>query len=108
MLDASLSEISTEGFVGFDLEKLASRAVNEMMIRNFGRANASVNLQDILAARKSLIPLSLEKISQTESTTSWKDIGGLDSVKQLLIQTLEWPTKYASIYAACPLRLRSG
>jgi hypothetical protein len=33
---------------------------------------------------------------------------GLHATRQVLRETLEWPTKYAAIFAKCPLRLRSG
>lgn len=33
---------------------------------------------------------------------------GLRETKKVLRETLEWPTKYAAIFAKCPLRLRSG
>jgi peroxin-1 len=43
-----------------------------------------------------------------EKEVSWKSIGGLKNVKQVLSQTLLWPTRYASIFKQSPLRLRSG
>lgn len=33
---------------------------------------------------------------------------GLHHTRLVLRETLEWPTKYAQIFANCPLRLRSG
>src|ERR1700761_8451001 len=33
---------------------------------------------------------------------------GLQETRRILRETLEWPTKYAAIFAKCPLRLRSG
>jgi len=33
---------------------------------------------------------------------------GLHEPRRVLRETLEWPTKYAQIFANCPLRLRSG
>jgi peroxin-1 len=33
---------------------------------------------------------------------------GLHEPRRILRETLEWPTKYAQIFASCPLRLRSG
>lgn len=32
----------------------------------------------------------------------------MTETKSILLETLEWPTKYAPIFANCPLRLRSG
>jgi peroxin-1 len=33
---------------------------------------------------------------------------GLNGIKRILRETLEWPTKYAAIFQRAPLRLRSG
>ncbi len=33
---------------------------------------------------------------------------GLAETRRILRETLEWPTKYAAIFAQSPLRLRSG
>lgn len=33
---------------------------------------------------------------------------GLAETRRMLRETLEWPTKYAAIFAQSPLRLRSG
>lgn len=33
---------------------------------------------------------------------------GLTETRRTLRETLEWPTKYAAIFAQSPLRLRSG
>ena len=35
-------------------------------------------------------------------------LSGLRETKQVLRETLEWPTKYGPIFAQSPLRLRSG
>lgn len=35
-------------------------------------------------------------------------IVGLTETRKILLETLEWPTRYAPIFANCPLRLRSG
>lgn len=53
-------------------------------------------------------PLSLRDVKLQKSNVNWSDIGGLHEVRQVLRETLEFPTKYAAIFANCPLRLRSG
>lgn len=40
--------------------------------------------------------------------TDCLSLKGLRETKKVLRETLEWPTKYAAIFAKCPLRLRSG
>ncbi|CAN3366716.1 peroxisomal ATPase Pex1p [Diutina catenulata] len=53
-------------------------------------------------------PSNLRGVKLQKSGTNWSDIGGLTEAKNVLLETLEWPTKYAPIFSSCPLRLRSG
>lgn len=53
-------------------------------------------------------PSSLRGVKLEKSSVSWANIGGLRNTKRVVLETLEWPTKYAPIFANCPLRLRSG
>ena len=53
-------------------------------------------------------PSNLRGVKLQKSSINWSDIGGLKEAKNILLETLEWPTKYAPIFANCPLRLRSG
>ena len=39
---------------------------------------------------------------------SWADIGGLDSVKKILKETLLWPVLYPDLFKSCPIKLTSG
>src|SRR6202044_4003450 len=41
-------------------------------------------------------------------TTTFSSIGGLASIRTTLLETIAYPIKYAPIFAASPLRLRSG
>lgn len=60
------------------------------------------------AALSTFVPLSLRDVKLQKSEVQWSDIGGLKEVRSVLRETLEFPTKYAAIFANCPLRLRSG
>ena len=122
----------TEGFLPTDLNDLVSRAVHQATIRttklrlpsrvsDYGwialrptsLTSSCIGLKEILPedfekAREGFVPLSLRDLNLQKSETSWEDIGGLRKTKEVLRETLEWPTKYAAIFAKCPLRLRSG
>ncbi|KAJ3333974.1 Peroxisome biosynthesis protein pex1 [Blyttiomyces sp. JEL0837] len=63
---------------------------------------------DFDQALKGFVPAALKGVRLVDSGASWSDIGGLTETRRTLIETLEWPTKYAAIFATCPLRLRSG
>ncbi|ORZ24946.1 P-loop containing nucleoside triphosphate hydrolase protein [Lobosporangium transversale] len=63
---------------------------------------------DFLKAQEGFVPSSLRGVKLQSSATSWLDIGGLNETRKVLLETLEWPTKYSSIFSQCPLRLRSG
>ncbi|KAK9237845.1 P-loop containing nucleoside triphosphate hydrolase protein [Lipomyces kononenkoae] len=102
---------NTEGFLPGDIMTLCERAKHEALIRTFDSdANVGVTLQqdDFNHALKDFVPASLRGVNLQKSTVAWKDIGGLKETKQVLLETLEWPTKYSPIFANCPLRLRSG
>lgn len=103
----------TEGYLPVDLKGLMGRAIVGASIeRRKGGGGAEgplvVGLDDFRAAQKEFVPLSLQGVKLQTSTTEWADIGGLGATKAILRETLEWPTKYAQIFATCPLRLRSG
>lgn len=68
----------------------------------------TLTMNDFAEAQTGFTPLSLRDIQLTRSTTRWGDIGGLHETRRVLRETLEWPTRYARIFAQCPLRLRSG
>ena len=65
-------------------------------------------MEDFSAALQNFIPSSLRSVALTRSTTTFSSVGGLHSVRKTLLETLLYPTKYAPIFAQCPLRLRSG
>ena len=79
-------------------------------------------MEDFATAQAAFTPLSLRGVTLQKSEVRWSDIGGeyskkpirakvlpgLSEPRRVLRETLEWPTKYAQIFANCPLRLRSG
>ncbi|KAF9974090.1 Peroxisome biosynthesis protein pex1 [Actinomortierella ambigua] len=68
----------------------------------------TLTLADFFKAQEGFVPSGLRGVKLQSSATSWADIGGLTETRKTLLETLEWPTKYASIFSQCPLRLRSG
>ncbi|KAG5370416.1 Peroxisome biosynthesis protein [Yarrowia sp. C11] len=99
-----------DGYLPGDLWTLSERAQHEMALRQIetGTENSSIQLADFNKALEDFVPSSLRGVKLQKSNVKWNDIGGLKETKAVLLETLEWPTKYAPIFASCPLRLRSG
>ncbi|KAK4205219.1 putative PEX1 peroxisomal biogenesis factor 1, partial [Triangularia verruculosa] len=124
ILDADLDFLDiagqTDGYMPGDLILLISRARNEALSRSVTsslstNALSTPNLStihlsraDFTSALKGFTPASLRNVTLQSSTTTFASIGGLQETRQVLLETLQYPTKYAPIFAQCPLRLRSG
>ncbi|PHH72226.1 hypothetical protein CDD82_6112 [Ophiocordyceps australis] len=100
----------TDGYMAGDLRVLVSRARNEAIMRSLGDGSGALCLgrRDFDSALKGFTPVSLRNVPLQSSTTTFKSIGGLEETRRVLLETLQYPTKYAPIFAQCPLRLRSG
>ncbi|KAI2787535.1 hypothetical protein POX_f07904 [Penicillium oxalicum] len=103
----------TDGYAPGDLVLLVARARNEALIRSVSDLSSESKLitlgtEDFDSALKGFTPASLRNVTLTSSTTTFSAIGGLFETRKMLLETLQYPTKYAPIFAQCPLRLRSG
>lgn len=100
----------TEGYSASDLNDFVTGASQQAMIRcaRDGTESDHLTMDDFVAAQEAFTPFNLRGVSLQKSDTRWEDIGGLHEARSILRETLEWPTKYAPIFAKCPLRLRSG
>ena len=100
----------TDGYMPGDLVLLVQRARNDALIRSVEETGNSVQLskEDFESALKGFTPASLRNVTLQTSTTTFDSIGGLHETRKILLETLQYPTTYAPIFAQCPLRLRSG
>ncbi|KAI4205123.1 MAG: hypothetical protein LQ346_001520 [Caloplaca aetnensis] len=105
----------TDGYMPADLALLVSRAKSEALIRSVSadqdntlNSNRLINNQDFDRALRGFTPASLRNVTLQSSSTTFDSIGGLNATRKLLLETLQYPTLYAPIFASCPLRLRSG
>ncbi|KAL6709730.1 Peroxisome biosynthesis protein pex1 [Coniothyrium glycines] len=100
----------TDGYMPGDIVLLTARARNEALIRSVSDSSSTVTLTraDYVQALTGFTPASLRNVTLQSSTTKWDSIGGLTATRQILLETLQYPTTYAPIFAQCPLRLRSG
>ncbi|EPE28078.1 P-loop containing nucleoside triphosphate hydrolase [Glarea lozoyensis ATCC 20868] len=105
----------TDGYMPGDLVLLVSRARSEALIRSVSESPddkdshaVDLNRGDFDKALKGFTPASLRNVTLQTSTTTFASIGGLHATRKILLETLQYPTTYAPIFAQCPLRLRSG
>lgn len=114
--DLDLLEVAakSDGYMPGDLKLVTSRARNEALIRLVHNASEQPCLSITLAAEdfdsaiRGFTPASLRNVTLTTSSTSFSTVGGLKATRQTLLETLQFPIKYAPIFAQCPLRLPSG
>ncbi len=97
----------THGFVGADLSALAKEAAMIVLRRVLPDINMQgdeelpqellekliITQSDFLEALKVVRPSALREVLIEIPTTTYEDIGGLQDVKQELIETVEWPLK---------------
>lgn len=105
----------TDGYMPGDLVLLVSRAKNEALIRSVKAASDPADESNIVLknvdfenALTGFTPASLRNVTLQSSKTTFDSIGGLQETRKVLLETLQYPTTYAPIFAQCPLRLRSG
>ncbi|MGQ4834591.1 MAG: CDC48 family AAA ATPase [Candidatus Asgardarchaeia archaeon] len=103
---AKLAEV-THGYVGADLAALCREAAMKALRRYLPKINLEeetippevldqirVNMDDFLSALKEITPSAVREVTIEIPRTKWSDIGGLNEVKQQLIEAVEWPFKY--------------
>jgi len=102
----------THGFVGADLEALgreaAMSALRQLMPDiDFAQAHIpyeklmalEVTSADFMAALAEVEPSAIREVFTEVPDVGWDDIGGLEEIKRLLMETVEWPLQYAPLFA---------
>ena len=105
----------TDGYMPGDLLLLVSRAKNEALISSIEAETQSQEATSVRICKEhfdraldGFTPASLRNVTLQSSKTTFDSIGGLHETRKILLETLQYPTTYAPIFAQCPLRLRSG
>jgi peroxin-1 len=101
----------TDGYMPGDLVVVVARARSEALVRVIEQSDEPslvLTAADFTKALEGFTPASLRNVTLQSSTTTFASIGGLKETRQILLETLQYPTTYAPIFAQCPLRLRSG
>ncbi len=113
----------THGYTGADIAALVREAAMIALRRAIQRGiidldaptiptdtleKIRVNLQDFLTAMKEIVPSALREIHIEVPQVRWRDVGGLDNVKQELREAIEWPLKYPDRFKKLGLRPPRG
>lgn len=103
--------LATDGYSSLDIKILIDRLYHRLQFENDDNDDHTLHVtkETFETVVEGFTPSSLRGVHLTKVTgVKWDDIGALFSAKRLLLETLEWPTKYSKIFENCPLRLRSG
>jgi transitional endoplasmic reticulum ATPase len=111
----------THGFVGADLEMVAKEAAMRSLRRiipeiNFKEPKIPANIlnkikitnQDFDDALKDVHPSAMREVLVQKPNIDWKDIGGLDNVKEELKEAIEWPLKHADLFSKADIKPPKG
>ena len=111
----------TPGFVGADLEALCREAAMIALRRVLPHidyekgyipyatlVNLNITMADFQAALREIEPSTTREVYVEVSETSWDDIGGLEKVKALLTEGVEWPLRYPEVYAHAKVEAPRG
>ena len=105
-----LSEI-THGYIGADIEALCREAAMATLRKIFPTIDfqlveipyetlmsLQVSMDDFLEAFREIEPSVIREVFVEIPNIKWDDVGGLDDVKQILRETVEWPLKYSRLF----------
>ncbi|MFT4312201.1 MAG: CDC48 family AAA ATPase [Candidatus Woesearchaeota archaeon] len=113
-VDQDLEDISeiTHGFVGADLAALTKESAMVVLRKvlpdiELDKDEAippeilerlKLRKDDFYEALKTVRPSALREVLIEVPTTKWKDIGGMDTVKQQLQEAVEWPLQHPHVF----------
>jgi len=101
---------STHGFVGADISLLVKEAAMHALrkvipqikideeIPNEVLDALRVTNEDFAEARKNVEPSAMREVLVEVPDITWKQVGGLEDVKQELKEAVEWPIKYPDVF----------
>ena len=111
--DVSLTKLAeiTHGFVGADLQALCREAAMlclrkiipeiDLSASNLSYEtllNLKIKMEHFLEALKEVEPSALREVFVEIPDVCWNDVGGLESIKHQIQESVEWPLKYVDMY----------
>ncbi len=121
--DVSLSHVAdmTHGYVGADLSALCKEAAMSSLRRILPKINLKdeeiseeildkleVTRPDFNNALLMVEPSAMREVMVEVPKVDWTDIGGLEDVKERLIEMVEWPLKYPESFKKMGIRPPRG
>ena len=121
--DVDLTRLGTitHGFVGADLEALCREAAMSALRRlmpdiDFAQAQIpyeklmalEVTADDFASALNEIEPSAIREVFTEVPEVGWDDVGGLEQVKQLLAEAVEWPLRHGRIFEQAGVRSPKG
>jgi len=122
--DVDLDKIAeiTHGYTGADIAALVKEAAMSALRRFLQAENIDlnqpipaekleklkVNMEDFLAAMRSIQPTLIREVFVEVPEVRWSDIGGLDDIKQELRESIEWPMKYPHVFEKMGIQPAKG
>ena len=109
----SLKEFSqiTHGFVGADISAVCREAAMSALRRYLPKIDLEseiidpelleqieVTREDFEEALKEILPSGIREVFVEVPNVPWEQVGGLDSLKQKLIEAVEWPLSHPKIF----------
>ncbi|MCS7012576.1 MAG: CDC48 family AAA ATPase [Chloroherpetonaceae bacterium] len=121
--DVSLEKLAeiTHGFVGADLEALAREAAMSAIRQILPTIDLSqaeipyetlmsleVTMENFREALRDVEPSAIREVFVEVPNVRWEEVGGLDDLKQELIEAIEFPLRYKELYSKLRLRPPKG
>jgi transitional endoplasmic reticulum ATPase len=112
----------THGFVGADLSALAKEAAMTLLRRIYPELKLEedqpiprkvlekliIEKEDFIEALKVVRPSAMREVFVHVPNVKWKDVGGLESVQQEVIEAVEWPLKYPKMFTKMGIKPPKG
>ena len=122
--DVNIEELArvTHGFVGADLSSLAKEAAMVVLRRLLPELQLKedeeipeetlkkliVKKKDFDEALKVVRPSAMREVLVETPNINWSDVGGLEKIKQELIEAIEWPLKYPESFTRLGIKPPKG
>lgn len=101
----------THGYTGADIASLCREAAMKALRRYIPEVNLEeerippeilekmvVIMEDFLSAYREITPTAMREVYVEVPQVHWNEVGGLNQVKQELIESVEWPLKRTEVF----------